>query len=331
MATDKPPPPPPSHSPSLLPAPSDIPAAASSSQPTLAPIEEQLETEESPSGIPSAQTSSVSGSDSASDDAISRHEPYRPLPKENDRSDIHNNCGQDQDQDQGPHTMSQSEQAVGQVDGIRREVTQPQRPRTMSSPARPRAYSVHTYRVRPSSFCGVIEEEVEEHDERTCTLHLHHGTSAFEEEEAALEFAAILAAARTTSSREAATEAGFGQGVTQGCPTLSEEEEETDHCLSGLCMPDSHFFQTSVMCSNTMTRDGLANERTFLSWLSVCNALCIVSLSFISRSLTLNVIPGNEQTGHLQQNRDTLSRFIGYICFASACLATIYSLLKYLR
>lgn len=35
------------------------------------------------------------------------------------------------------------------------------------------------------------------------------------------------------------------------------DEEESDHFYSGICLPRSQFFQTSVICSNTMARDAL--------------------------------------------------------------------------
>ncbi|KAK3846219.1 MAG: hypothetical protein J3R72DRAFT_434374 [Linnemannia gamsii] len=109
------------------------------------------------------------------------------------------------------------------------------------------------------------------------------------------------------------------------------DEEEEDHFLSGLCLPRSQFFQTSVICSNTMARDALANERTFLSWLNVSIALCLVSFTFISKSLTLDSVRQDIGQDKDLVHKDHLSLAVGYVCFAVAFFAAIYSPLKYLR
>ncbi|KAK3828896.1 MAG: hypothetical protein J3Q66DRAFT_21357 [Benniella sp.] len=288
-------------------------------------------------------------------DAIARHEPCYQI---NTTEENYEKLDQDQGQNQNwVHSAAQEESEYGcninQYDDAQHEPTLPRRPRTVSSPPRPRAYSIHTYRVRANSHCGVIEEERESgEEERICEFHVDHGPSAIEEEEAALEFAAVLAAAKAASAAAKAASMGGGVGVAAAigtgfgrdwaalasteeesiCMEDEEEEEEEDHCLSGLCMPQSHLFMTSVICSNTNARDGFANERTFLSWLSACNAMCLVSFSFITRALTLDALKRNDRPEHPPpQTKDDISRYIGYICFVAACLATIYSLLKYLR
>ncbi|CAO3563680.1 unnamed protein product [Mortierella alpina] len=185
--------------------------------------------------------------------------------------------------------------------------------------------------------------EYDEEDEQ------HHGSTAYAEEEAALEHAAALVAAKAASDAARAEArkkkvSGIGVGTagsTAGTSTvmadtdpaleeageIPDPHDEDDNCLSGVCLPRSQFFQTSVICSNTMTRDGLANERTFLSWLSVCVALSLVSFTFITRSFTLDAVTHN----HEFKPKDRTSVAVGYICFVTANLASIYSLLKYLR
>ncbi|KAF9906900.1 hypothetical protein EC991_011463 [Linnemannia zychae] len=94
-------------------------------------------------------------------------------------------------------------------------------------------------------------------------------------------------------------------------------DEDDDNFLSGLCLPRSQFFQTSVICSNTMARDALA--------------LCLVSFTFISKSITLDSL--REELGEEKDmvHKDHLSLAVGYVCFAVAFFAAIYSPLKYLR
>ncbi|KAF9093934.1 hypothetical protein BGX23_002703 [Mortierella sp. AD031] len=80
-----------------------------------------------------------------------------------------------------------------------------------------------------------------------------------------------------------------------------------------------------------MARDALANERTFLSWLNVSVALCLVSFTFISKSLSLDSL--REMIGEEKElvHKDRLSIAVGYVCFIVAFLSAIYSALKYLR
>jgi hypothetical protein len=209
-------------------------------------------------------------------DAIARHEPNDTTEENYEKLD------QDLGQNQSwVHSEAQKESEyasnINQCDGVEHEPTLPRRPRIMSSPPRPRAYSIHTYRVRANSYCGVIEEErgSGEEEERICEFHVDHGPSAIEEEEAALEFAAVLAAAKAASlGGGVGVAAAIGTGGRDWAALASteeesicmedegEEEEEEDHCLSGLCMPQSHLFMTSVICSNTNARDGFGKRRT---------------------------------------------------------------------
>ncbi|KAF9289266.1 hypothetical protein BGZ88_007821 [Linnemannia elongata] len=80
-----------------------------------------------------------------------------------------------------------------------------------------------------------------------------------------------------------------------------------------------------------MARDALANERTFLAWLNVSIALCLVSFTFISRSLTLDSVKQDISQGKDMIHKDHLSRAVGYACFVVAIFSAIYSPLKYLR
>ncbi|KAG0292955.1 hypothetical protein BGZ98_002407, partial [Dissophora globulifera] len=218
------------------------------------------------------------------------------------------------------------------------------RNRSASSPLFPRSYATPSPRVRANS-CFTFDRETrasQDSDE------YYHGPSAFQEEEAALEYAAELAALkaglrRTRTKSNAASTAGAGidtrsrSGVEQPLDYDGSDEEEAieeddhDDGLTGICAPQSQFFITSVMCSNTMTRDGLANERTYLAWLNTCNALCLVSFTFFSRALSLEIVNDNSSEGHDTQHKDRLSKAIGYVCFISAFLATLFSLFKYLR
>ncbi|KAF9551599.1 hypothetical protein EC957_006492 [Mortierella hygrophila] len=56
-------------------------------------------------------------------------------------------------------------------------------------------------------------------------------------------------------------------------------------------------------------------------------ALCLVSFTFISKSLSLDSV--SEETGTTQ--KDQLSKAVGYICFVVGLFCAIYSPLKYLR
>ncbi|KAG0089986.1 hypothetical protein BGZ93_009758 [Podila epicladia] len=174
------------------------------------------------------------------------------------------------------------------------------------------------------------------------------GPTARSEEDLALQVGLELAARRKQSIQQSTqTGAGSSSGMSSGSSERDQEgndvdkdtleyhyhldDEEKDHCLSGICLPRSQCFQTSVICSNTMTRDGLANERTLLSWLNVSMSLCLVSLSFMTRAFTFDTIADDVQDNRPSGHKDRLSRWIGYVCFGCAFFAAIYSLLKYLR
>ncbi|KAF9391844.1 hypothetical protein CPC16_003860 [Podila verticillata] len=177
--------------------------------------------------------------------------------------------------------------------------------------------------------------------EEACLEELY-GPTAKTEEDIALQVGLELAARRKSSSHQSTQSSnglssrssyrdleGNDEVEDDGYSEHDLDDEEKDNCLSGICLPSSQFFQTSVICSNTMTRDGLANERTFLSWLSVSMSLCLVSFSFITRALTLDSVTDESEDRSAQ--KDKLSRWIGYVCFGCAFFAAIYSLLKYLR
>ncbi|KAG0353285.1 hypothetical protein BG005_007398 [Podila minutissima] len=99
------------------------------------------------------------------------------------------------------------------------------------------------------------------------------GPTAKSEEDLALHVGLELAAKRKQSIQQSTqTSAGSSSGMSSGSSERDLEgndededqlerhldDEEKDHCLSGVCLPRSQFFQTSVICSNTMARDGLA-------------------------------------------------------------------------
>ncbi|KAG0035551.1 hypothetical protein BGZ82_005219 [Podila clonocystis] len=182
------------------------------------------------------------------------------------------------------------------------------------------------------------------YSEEACLEELY-GPTAKSEEDVALQVGLELAARRKQSIQQSThTSASSSSGLSSGSSERDLEgndededhlehdldNEEKDHCLSGICLPRSQFFQTSVICSNTMARDGLANERTFLSWLNVSMSLCLVSFSFTTRAFTLDTVV-DETEGHSSEHKDRLSRWIGYVCFGCAFFAGVYSLLKYLR
>ncbi|KAF9968492.1 hypothetical protein BGZ70_003346 [Mortierella alpina] len=189
-----------------------------------------------------------------------------------------------------------------------------------------------SFKIPPHNRSNIAIHKFGEYDEEDD----HHGSTAFAEEEAALEHAAALVAAKAAADAakaEARKKKGSEPGVgtaesTAGTstatadvdPDLQEANEvpvphdEDDNCLSGVCLPRSQFFQTSVICSNTMTRDGLA--------------LSLVSFTFITRSFTLDAVTHHN---HEFKPKDRTSIAVGYLCFITANLASIYSLLKYLR
>ncbi|KAG0034989.1 hypothetical protein BGZ81_001938 [Podila clonocystis] len=194
-----------------------------------------------------------------------------------------------------------------------------------------------------SNIAGLYSEE-------TCLEELY-GPTAKSEEDVALQVGLELAARRKQNIQQSTqTSAGSSSGLSSGSsePDLEgndEDEdhlehdldnEEKDHCLSGICLPRSQFFQTSVICSNTMTRDGLGKVpipsiQVILKGLKdVSMSLCMVSVSFITRAFTLDTVVG-ESEDHPSEHKDRLSRWIGYVSFGCAFFAAIYSLLKYLR
>ncbi|KAF9911084.1 hypothetical protein BX616_010675 [Lobosporangium transversale] len=276
--------------------------------------------------------------------------------------------------------------------GILRRISLPQsrvRARSYSSPEQPSARTVGISRARSNSCYIVNNTQLKQ----TCDELgiLYYGPTAIEEEEAALNYAAELAAARAARvgsgiidrrrslrfSRAAASTSaaspgsnvsrsrsrsisifnlGFGSSSHDLEAAYNSEDEdqdedeeesvdeeeqqrrieeelknEKDHCLSGILLPRSQFFRTSVICSNTMARDGFANERTFLSWLNATCALCLISLSFITRAFSLDSFTEQLQGRAEVQHKNRVSRVIGYACFTVAFFAAIYSMLKYLR
>ncbi|KAF8931010.1 hypothetical protein BGZ52_000185 [Haplosporangium bisporale] len=159
--------------------------------------------------------------------------------------------------------------------------------------------------------------------EEACLEELY-GPTAKTEEDIALQVGLELAARRKSSSHQSTQSSnglssrssyrdleGNDEVEDDGYSEHDLDDEEKDNCLSGICLPSSQFFQTSVICSNTMTRDGL------------------VSFSFITRALTLDSVTDESEDRSAQ--KDKLSRWIGYVCFGCAFFAAIYSLLKYLR
>jgi hypothetical protein len=60
-------------------------------------------------------------------------------------------------------------------------------------------------------------------------------------------------------------------------------------------------------------------------------ALCLVSITFISKSVTFDSVKEDIGQGEDIVHKDRLSKAVGYLCFIIAFLAAIYSALKYLR
>ncbi|KAF8940740.1 hypothetical protein BGZ58_005068 [Dissophora ornata] len=195
------------------------------------------------------------------DDAIARHEYLLHLHHNHEHTHPINH---DNNQEL-PTLHNESENGFDKQDSPRYTSKMTPRIRSISSPTIPQSYSLPSF-PRKAKSCYAFEE--------ACESHWDYGPSAIAEEEAALEYAAELAAAKAASKKrkrsssvtsvaggaEAEAEAETGTGVDWGAAFGEEEEEieeEDDHCLSGVCLPKSQFFQTSVICSNTMTRDGL--------------------------------------------------------------------------
>ncbi|KAG0346685.1 hypothetical protein BG004_001079 [Podila humilis] len=104
-----------------------------------------------------------------------------------------------------------------------------------------------------------------------------YGLSAKAEEDLALQYGLELAAKRKHSIQRTQCTQQSGGGVGDGLSSGRDLEENGDEhnngneiegteaekdngCLSGICQPSSKFFRTSVICSNTMARDGLGND-----------------------------------------------------------------------
>ncbi|KAG9325922.1 hypothetical protein KVV02_005766 [Mortierella alpina] len=271
----------------------------------------------------------------SADDAIARHPyPHSIQAQRNPYPQLSHHASY-------PDQSSVFQQSDGEDTDASTSASNRRRGRSNTVPARSISFKIPPHGRSNNAFpklggCDAVDE--------------HHGSTAYAEEEAALEHAAALVAAKAAldaskvESRKKKL-SGTGVGTAEsavGASTVTavsraglEEEgeipdphDEDDHCLSGVCLPRSQFFQTSVICSNTMTRDGLANERTFLSWLGVCVALSLVSFTFITRAFTLDAVThGN----HEFKPKDRTSIAVGYLCFVTANMASVYSLLKYLR
>lgn len=104
-----------------------------------------------------------------------------------------------------------------------------------------------------------------------------YGPTAKSEEDLALQVGLELAARRkqiiqpsihTSTSLSSGMSSGSSERDLEGNDEDEDhlehnlDDEEKDNCLSGICLPSSQFFQTSVICSNTMTRDGLGKVST---------------------------------------------------------------------
>lgn len=203
---------------------------------------------------------------SQSDDAIARH------------CSLSQNCAthkyqDNSEQDHGNHDGDQQNEPERCLDcaSERPDLTTtqpPQQPLRRTLSHQSQTHSEWSFRI--------VDGHLDEDQRAPCGLHANHGPSAIEEEEAALQYAAELAAAKRASviasknskvsklasktlsnlglSSELPRSVVLGQ-VTP--PDYIVEEDENDHLLSGLCIPESKFFMTSIICSNTMTRDGL--------------------------------------------------------------------------
>ncbi|GJJ73709.1 putative membrane protein [Entomortierella parvispora] len=275
-----------------------------------------------------------------SDDAITRH--CSPPLSQNRATHTHQDNCEHYEQDCDGHNGNQNVPEPCLDHSPERPalaVIQSPRDRRRTLSLQSRAHSERSFRIPDGDLAK---------DQTTpCDLHGDHGTSAMEEEEAALQCAAELRAAKraslitsnnskisklaskTLNSLGLSSELPLSATLTP--PECIEDEEEHDNFLSGLCIPESKFFMTSVICSNTMTRDGLANERTFLAWSNVCVALCLVSFTFISKSFSLDSLDFITRPGQPAPHKDKLSMGVGYTCFITAFLASIYNVLRYLR
>ncbi|KAF9276657.1 hypothetical protein BGZ68_009858, partial [Mortierella alpina] len=261
----------------------------------------------------------------SADDAIARHPYSHPIQTQ------HHPYAQHYHRTSYPDQSSIYQPSDGEDTDASTSASNRRRGRSNTVPAR----SV-SFRVPADSRSSYVVHKLGEYDD----VDDHLGSTAYAEEEAALEYAAALVAAKAAADAakaESRKKRIFGTGVgtaesTVGASNVSadtgpdlEEEgavpdqpDEDDNCLSGVCLPRSQFFQTSVICSNTMTRDGLG----------VCVALSLVSFTFITRSFTLDAVT---HRSHEFKPKDRKSIAIGYLCFITANIASVYSLLKYLR
>ncbi|KAF9571874.1 hypothetical protein EC968_010602 [Mortierella alpina] len=253
----------------------------------------------------------------SADDAIARHPYSHPIQAQ------HHSYARRSHHTSYPDQSSFLQQSDGEDTDASTSTSNRRRGRSNTVPAR-----TISFRIPPHSRSSSALNKVGEYEEVDDG---HHGSTAYAEEEEALEHAAALVAAKAAldaakaeARKKKLSETGIGTAEsTAGTSTVRADadpdleegqipdyHDEDDNCLSGVCLPRSQFFQTSVICSNTMTRDGL------------------VSFTFITRSFTLDAV-----THHNREfkPKDRTSVAIGYLCFVTANLACIYSLLKYLR
>lgn len=124
------------------------------------------------------------------------------------------------------------------------------------------AVATNSSRSNLAVAIGLLSEEV-------CSEELY-GPTAKTEEDIALQVGLELASKRRPSTHQSTQSSnGLGSGSSDRDLEGNNEgedddysehdldDEEKDDCMSGICLPSSQFFQTSVICSNTMTRDGL--------------------------------------------------------------------------
>jgi len=200
-----------------------------------------------------------------SDDAIARHCSLSQNLTTHKHQD---NYEQDQNNHDGDQNESEQYLDYSPERPDLAIIQQTQDPLRRSLSLQSQAHSERSFRMK--------DINLSEDQTAPCDLHDDHGTSAIEEEEAALEYAAELTAAKRASmiasgnskvsrlasktlsnlglSSELPRSVALGQVTPPDCIV---DEEENDHFLSGLCIPESKFFMTSVICSNTMTRDAL--------------------------------------------------------------------------
>ncbi|KAF9933599.1 hypothetical protein FBU30_005038 [Linnemannia zychae] len=268
--------------------------------------------------------------DTDDDDAITRH-------KKCSRS---KSTPQSDDEQQQQQQQQQQTVAGGQPSGPS-STTETIRSGTLTSS---KSFPSSRFNKSDKSLCIGQPEFVDD-------VNNMYGKSAYAEEEEALEHSAALTAARHAAllARQRANDveatAGVGSGdnresVINTCGSgtcgsclpsirhsigksheeagedeldLCHDDDESDNFFSGICLPRSQFFQTSVICSNTMARDVL------------------VSFTFISKSMTFDTLRENIGEDKDVVYKDHLSEVIGYICFSAALFSAVYYSLKYLR